>query len=493
MAELHAKEAPDRILELEQWGAVFDRTPEGKISQREFGGHQCTRLAHVGDRTGLEIIRTMQDKAVAENIPVYMETTITRLIVNDGRVVGAFGYIRQTGKFIAFRTKAIVLATGGIGRLFKVTSNSWESTGDGVMLAYEAGAELMDIEFVQFHPTGMVWPPGVRGLLVTEGVRGEGGVLKNSKGERFMPNYIPSDYDLKGKPPELLPRDMVARAIYTEVKEGRGTPHGAVYLDVTHRGAAYIRRRLPAMYDQFISLGNVDITKDPMEVYPTIHYAMGGIWVDADSAATSVPGLYAAGEVAAGLHGANRLGGNSLSDILVFGRRAGLGASEYARTVSHSVLDERQIAEEQEVLLAPLTREGIENPFTLQRELQECMQQHAGIVRDEDGLRTGLEKVLALQSRVEKIRVDGDRVYNPGWHTARDVRFMVKTAEAILRCAFARKESRGAHYRTDFPKKSEEWAEKNNFICSKDGQMSLFQRPKPPIPPELQAVLKELA
>ena len=404
--EIFAKEAPERVLELEQYGAVFDRTPQGLISQRPFGGHTYRRLNHVGDRTGLELIRTMQDKAVSMGMDVHMEVTLTRLLKEGDRVVGAFGYSRETGRFVVFKAKAVVFATGGWGRMYKVTSNSWESTGDGVMMAYDAGAELMDMEMVQFHPTGMVWPPGVRGLLITEGVRGEGGVLKNKDGKRFMFDdaYMPENYkgqfadteeeghrwleDKKNnrRPPELLPRDVVARAIYKEVLASRGSPHGGVFLDVTHRGADYIKRKLPSMYEQFHALGDVDITTQPMEVYPTIHYTMGGIRAEPETAASTVPGLYAAGESAAGLHGANRLGGNSLSDILVFGRRAGEAAAAYSRTVPHGSIDESQISDEAATLLSPFESGGDENPYTLTSELQEAMQKGAMIARSEEGL-----------------------------------------------------------------------------------------------------------
>ncbi len=511
IVEIFAKEAPERVLELEQWGAVFDRTPDGLILQRPFGGHTYRRLSHVGDRTGLEIIRTLQDKAVSCGIKTYMEVTFTRLLKDGDRVVGAIGYYRPSGKFIAIKAKAVVLATGGWGRMFKVTSNSWESTGDGVMMAYEAGAELLDMEMVQFHPTGMVWPPGVRGLLVTEGVRGDGGILRNSKGERFMfkPEYMPEMYrgqyaeteeeahrwledkDNNRRPPELLPRDVVARSIYKEVLAGRGSEHGGVYLDITHRGADFIRRKLPSMYDQFYALGGVDITKQPMEVYPTIHYTMGGIRTEPESCATTVPGLYAAGEVAAGLHGANRLGGNSLSDILVFGRRAGDGAAEFAKAASHGSLDERQIEEEMSLMLAPFTCEGKENPYRLTQELQEAMQEGAMIARNEEGLSKCLQTILSLQERAKNLHVDGAREYNPGWHTARDIRYMLKTSEVIVRCALERKESRGAQWRTDYPDRDPEWGKKN-LIAGKEGdQVKVSTRPMSEMPPELAKLFEE--
>jgi succinate dehydrogenase / fumarate reductase flavoprotein subunit len=505
MAEIFTKEAPDRVLELEQYGAVFDRTPEGKISQRPFGGHTYRRLNHVGDRTGLELIRTMQDKAVGVGMDIHMEVTLTKLLKHDGRVVGAFGYYRETGKFVVFKARAVILATGGWGRMYKVTSNSWESTGDGVMMAYEAGADLLDMEMIQFHPTGMVWPPGVRGLLITEGVRGEGGVLKNKEGKRFMfeDKYMPDLYkgqfadteeegrkwldDKKNnrRPPELLPRDVVARAIYKEVLAGRGSEHGGVYLDVSHRGADYIHRKLPSMYEQFHALGDVDITKQPMEVYPTIHYVMGGIWVEAETAATSIPGLYAAGESAAGLHGANRLGGNSLSDILVFGRRAGMAAAEYAKGIGDGKIDDAQIEAELSVLLEPFNTAGKENPYKIAAELQETMQTNAMIARKEDELATALETILELQTRAKNIKAESGRAFNPGWHAARDIKYMLKTSEVIVRCALERKESRGAQWRLDFPDEDPFWA-KHNLIASKDGDaVKLVARPLPEMPEHL--------
>ncbi len=510
--ELFAKEAPLRVLELEEYGAVFDRTPEGLIAERPFGGHTYRRLNHVGDRTGLELIRTLQDKAVSYKPTVYMETTLTRLIKAGDRVIGAFGYIRDSGKFVAFRAKAIVLATGGWGRMYKFTSNSWESTGDGAMLAYEAGADLLDMEMVQFHPTGMLWPPGCRGILVTEGVRGDGGVLRNSKGDRFMfnPDYMPENYRGKfaeteeegarwlddnannRRPPELLPRDVVSRAIYREVLAGRGSEHGGAYLDISHRGADYIKRMLPSMYEQFHALGDVDITKQPMEVYPTIHYTMGGIWSDPETCATTVKGLYAAGECAAGLHGANRLGGNSLTDILVFGKRSGDGAAEFAKNSPSAAgeLDAGQVELEQSTLLDPLANAGTENPYKITKELQEAMYEGAMIARMEEGLLKCLENVLALQERAKNIRVDGDRIYNPGWHTARDIKFMLKTSEIIVRCALERKESRGAQWRTDYPDKDEAWGKKN-LIASKDGDVvKLITKPVPEMAPELKAIME---
>jgi succinate dehydrogenase / fumarate reductase flavoprotein subunit len=510
--EIFTKEAPERVLELEQYGAVFDRTPEGLIAQRPFGGHKYRRLNHVGDRTGLELIRTLQDKAVGVGMNVHMEVVLTRLLKDGDRVVGAFGYERQDGRFVVFKAKAVVLATGGWGRMYMYTSNSWEGTGDGLMMAYEAGAELLDMEHVQFHPTGMIWPPGMRGILVTEGVRGEGGILRNSKGERFMfnPEYMPALYkgqfaeseeeaarwldDKKNnrRPPELLPRDVVARAIYREVEAGRGSEHGGVFLDVTHRGADYIKRKLPSMYEQFHALGEIDITKQPMEVYPTIHYVMGGIAADPETCASSVPGLYAAGEVAAGLHGANRLGGNSLSDIIVFGKRAGEGAAAFAKSVAHGRIEEKQIEAEAEVLLSPLTATRGENPYLIHQELQETMQKNCMIARTEKGLLEGLEKIQELQKRARELKVEGDRFFNPGWHAARDVRFMLRTSEIIVRCALERKESRGSQWRLDYPDRDDAYWGKHNLIASKDGEaVKIVARPLPEMPEELQKLFEE--
>jgi len=511
MVEIFAKEAPERVLELEEYGAVFDRTPDGLIAQRPFGGHTYRRLNHVGDRTGLELIRTLQDKAVSLGPSIYMETTLTRLLHSGDRVVGAFGYHRSTGEFVAFRARAVVLATGGWGRMYKFTSNSWESTGDGAGMAYAAGAELIDMEMVQFHPTGMLWPPGVRGILVTEAVRGEGGILRNSRGERFMfnPEYMPRHYAGKfaeseeeahrwledkannRRPPELLPRDVVSRAIYREVLAGRGSEHGGAYLDVTHRGADYIKRKLPSMYEQFHALGDIDITRQPMEVYPTIHYTMGGVRVEPETGASTVPGLFAAGETAAGVHGANRLGGNSLTDILVFGKRAGDGAVAYAAGVEHGALSREEIAEEQSVLLAPLSGGEGENPYELSRELQEAMQAGAMIARDEPGLTACLEKVRELKERATSVRVPGDRRYNPGWHTARDIRFSLDLSEAIVLSALERRESRGAQWRLDYPEKSEELGRVNFVVRCENGRAMLTSRPVPEPSPELAAVLEE--
>ncbi len=504
--EILAKEAPERVLELEQWGAVFDRTPEGLIMQRPFGGHTYRRLSHVGDRTGLELIRTLQDKAVSLGMTCYMETTIMRLLKDGDRVVGAFGYYRELGRFFLIKAKAVVLATGGWGRMYRVTSNSWESTGDGAILAFNAGAELMGMEMVQFHPTGMVWPPGVRGLLVTEGVRGEGGILRNKKGERFMfdPKYTPPSYkgryadteeesarwltdkDNNRPPPDLLPRDVVARAIYREVLAGSGSEHGGVYLDVTHRGADYIRKKLPSMYEQFHALGDIDITKELMEVYPTIHYTMGGVKAEPETCATNVPGLFAAGETAAGVHGANRLGGNALCDLLVFGKRAGEAASQYVQSVDTGKIDDAELSAEMDRMLAPFQSQGKENPYLITEELQAAMQDGAMIARTEDGLTGCLRKIASLQERAKNIHIDGNRLYNPGWHTARDIRNMLKVSEIIVRCALARKESRGAQWRLDYPDPDPEWGKKM-LIATRGSQdeVVIGTTPVPQMPPEL--------
>ncbi len=485
MAEIFAKEAPDRVFELERWGALFDRTPDGKIMQRAFGAHSYRRLAHVGDRTGLELIRTLQDKAVHSGIDVYMEATLTRLMTDGGRVCGAFGYWREDGRFVLFRAKAIIMATGGWGRIFKVTSNSWEGTGDGIAMAYEAGAELRDTEMVQFHPTGMVWPPGVRGILVTEGVRGEGGILKNSEGERFMLRYDPQKKDLSS-------RDVVARSIYREVQAGRGSEHGGAYLDISHQPADFVRRKLPSMYEQFLKLADVDITKGPMEVSPTVHYAMGGIRVEAETGASTLPGLFAAGEAAAGLHGANRLGGNSLTDLLVFGRRTGEAAAAYAdRLRSPLHVDEAQVQCEKEVLLKPFESGGGENPYLLHAELQDVMAEHVGIARDESTMQVGLQKVFDLQERSRDLDVHGSRMFNPGWHSARDDLFMLTIAEAVIRAAILRRESRGAHWRTDYPDKDEELGKVNFIACKTPTGMEVKPHPIPPMPPELAQVFEE--
>ena len=487
MAEIHAKESPDRVYELEQWGALFNRTPEGKISQRPFGGHTYRRLAHVGDRTGLELIRTMQEKALATDAKVYMETTVTKLLKNNGRVVGALAYTRESGKFVHFKAKAVVMATGGWGRIFKVTSNSWEGTGDGVILSYDAGADLVDMEMMQFHPTGMVWPPGVRGLLVTEGVRGEGGLLRNSEGKRYMENYDPQKM-------ELSTRDVVARANYTEVQEGRGSEHGGVYLDITHLGYEGIMKKLPTMYEQFKNLADIDISREPMEVFPTVHYTMGGVKVEPETCASSVPGLFAAGEVAGGLHGANRLGGNSLSDLLVFGRRAGEGASEYVKQSTHSTeIEEQELLTEIGRVLEPLEKRGDgESPYLIQQELQSAMMEHANLMRDGESLQEGLGKILALKDRLPRVSVPGSRLFNPGWHTAQDVRYLVQISEIILRTALERKERRGAQWRLDYDGPDEELGG-INFIVSKDeqGEVGIERREISPMPEHLAKLVEE--
>ena len=484
MAQIHAQEAPDRVRELEQWGALFDRTDDGRILQRAFGGHSFKRLCHVGDRTGLEMIRTLQDRGVQMGIDVYMECTVTRLLTDNGRVSGAFGYWRENGRFVVFKAKSIVLATGGIGKAWPITSNSWEYTGDGMALAYEAGAELMDMEFVQFHPTGMVWPPGVQGLLVTEAVRGEGGILRNKNGERFMERYDP-------KRMELSTRDVVARAIYTEVKEGRGTEHGGAFLDISHQPAEYVKRKLPSMYHQFLELADVDITKGPMEVGPTCHYMMGGVRVEAETAATTVPGLFAAGEVAAGLHGANRLGGNSLSDLLVFGRRAGLAAAEYSKNQTAASVNAAQIAEAEREALAPFERNTNENPYMLHGDLQQTMQSLVGIFRTEADLQSALGKLAQLGERAKTLSIPGSRMFNPGWHLCADLKSMLTISEAVTRCALARKESRGAHSRIDFPSYDPNWGKQNNIISRRGNEMVLQQRPTAQPPQELQKLIED--
>jgi succinate dehydrogenase / fumarate reductase flavoprotein subunit len=484
MAQLHAQEAPDRVRELEQWGALFDRTENGNILQRAFGGHTYKRLCHVGDRTGLEMIRTLQDRGVSMGFDVYMECTVTRLLKDGDRIAGAFGYWREQGRFVVFKAKSIVIATGGIGKAWPVTSNSWEYTGDGMALAYDAGAELMDMEFVQFHPTGMVWPPGVQGILVTEAVRGEGGILRNRLGERFMEKYDP-------KRMELSTRDVVARSIYTEVREGRGTEHGGAYLDISHKPAEYVKRKLPSMYHQFKELADVDITKGPMEVGPTCHYMMGGIRVDAETAASTVPGLFAAGEAAAGLHGANRLGGNSLSDLLVFGRRAGAAAAEHARKANAVSIDEQQIQSAEHEMLEAFERSGGESPYQVHRDLQKAMQAKVGIFRVEEDLQQALQELQALKARAMKVSVEGSRMFNPGWHLAKDLKSMICVSEAVTRSAIARKESRGAHSRIDFPDYSPVWERQNNII-KRDGEaMTLEQHPVREMPDELKKVLAE--
>ena len=517
MAELHAREAPDRARELEAWGALFDRTKDGRILQRNFGGHRYPRLAHVGDRTGLEMIRTLQDHGIHTGMEVHMECTVLTLMLDGGRCAGAFGYDRERGQFMLWQAKSVVIATGGIGRAFRISSNSWEYTGDGQSLAYRAGAELMDMEFVQFHPTGMVWPPSVRGILVTEGVRGEGGVLKNRDGKRFMFDDIPdlyknqtADNEDEGwrytqgdknarRPPELLTRDHVARCINREVKAGRGSPHGGVFLDIAwikkHIPGAeeHIQKKLPSMYHQFKQLANIDITKEPMEVGPTTHYMMGGVRVDGDSQMSTVPGLFAAGEVAAGLHGANRLGGNSLSDLVVFGRRAGDYAAKFAREHSAIKSDEQQIAAAIENALVPFDRQSGEGPYQIQHDLQDKMQDLVGIVRVESEMRQALEMLAGLHKRAAVVSVPGNRQYNNGWHTAMDLPSLLLVSEAITRSAILRKESRGAQFRDDFPNKDPEWG-KYNLITKQgaNGEMLVEKREIPPMPAELKQIVEEM-
>ena len=517
MAELHAKEAPDRVRELEAWGAVFDRTKDGKILQRNFGGHRYPRLAHVGDRTGLELIRTLQDHGIHQGIEVYMEVTVLSLLKDGDRVVGCLAYEREHGRFRVFKAKAVILATGGIGRAYKITSNSWEGTGDGHALAYDAGAELIDMEFIQFHPTGMVWPPSVRGILVTEGVRGEGGILKNSEGKRFMFDDIPANYkdqtadtpeegwryvtgdkDAR-RPPELLTRDHVARCIVREVKEGRGSPHGGVFLDIAwikekvQNAPEHIKKKLPSMYHQFKQLANLDITTTPMEVGPTTHYVMGGIRVDSDTQASTIPGLFAAGECAAGINGANRLGGNSLSDLIVFGKRAGEYAAIFAKENGHGTLDGSEIDQKTRTALEPFEREGGENPYTIQQDLQELMQANVGIVRTHDEMIQALNGIDQLRNRSARTFVPGNIDFNPGWHTALDLHNLLVVSEAIARAGIERKESRGGHFRDDFPAKDPEFA-KFNFSLKKtdDGAMQIEKIPIPEMPAELKAVVEEM-
>ena len=511
MAQLHAQEAPERVLELERWGALFDRTKDGRILQRDFGGHRYARLAHVGDRTGLEMIRTLQYHGIHQGIDVYMECTIARLLKDGERVSGAVGYWRPHGKVVLFKAKAVVLATGGIGKAWKITSNSWEYTGDGHALALWAGADLIDMEFVQFHPTGMVWPPSVRGILVTEGVRGDGGMLKNNKGERFMFNYIPEffkgetadnedeadrwydDKKSNRRTPDLLPRDEVARAINAEMKAGRGSPHGGVYLDIaSRRPADYIRRRLPSMYHQFKELAGVDITKEPMEVGPTCHYVMGGVRVDADSTAATVPGLFAAGEVAGGMHGSNRLGGNSLSDLLVFGRRAGLHAALYAKDFGGPLtVDAGQVEAVAREVLEPFSRAGGENPYAIQADLQETMQSLVGLIRSERELTEALRRIETLKARAKRVRAEGARTYNPGWHTALDLRSLLAVAECCALAALERKESRGGHTRDDHPYTDDQWGRVNVVLRLRDGALQLSREPLPEMPAELRALFQE--
>jgi succinate dehydrogenase / fumarate reductase, flavoprotein subunit len=516
MAELHAKEAPDRVRELEAWGAVFDRTKDGRILQRHFGGHKYPRLAHVGDRTGLEMIRTLQDHGVHRGIDVHMEHTILSLLKDGDRVVGAFGYERERGRFKIFRAKAVVLATGGIGRAYKITSNSWEYTGDGHTLAYDAGADLIDMEFVQFHPTGMVWPPSVMGILVTEGVRGEGGILTNKEGRRFMFDAIPENYRAQtadneeegwrycqgGKdarrPPELLTRDHVSRCIVREIKEGRGSQHGGVYLDISWikqklpNAAEHIKRKLPSMYHQFKQLADIDITEQPMEVGPTTHYVMGGVQVDADTQMSRVAGLFAAGECAAGINGANRLGGNSLSDLLVFGKRAGEFAAKFAKDNSLGKIDDGRIENVAREALAPFELRDGENPYQVQKDLQDTMQDLVGIVRNESEMREALGKIDGFKKRAENAAVSGNREYNPGWHTALDLENLLTVSEAIARAALERKESRGAQFRDDYPEKNEQFAKVNTIIAkAADGSMQVRLEPLPEMPDYLQRVIEE--
>lgn len=482
MAQIHAQESPDRVRELEQWGALFDRTTSGDILQRAFGGHTFKRLCHVGDRTGLEMIRTLQDRGVHLGIDVFMECAITKLLMDGDRVSGALGYWRETGRFVVFKAKAIVIATGGIGKAWRITSNSWEYTGDGMALAYEAGAELMDMEFVQFHPTGMVWPPGVQGILVTEAVRGEGGILRNKNGERFMERYDPEKM-------ELSTRDVVARAIYTEAREGRGTEHGGAYLDISHKPAEYVKKKLPSMYHQFRELADVDITQGPMEVGPTCHYMMGGIRVDAETAQSTVSGLFAAGEAAAGLHGANRLGGNSLSDLLVFGRRAGAAAAEHANSSGVAEVEAEQVLRATQEVLAPFETTQGESPYQIHRELEDTMQNHVGIFRNEEDLGRGLQELELLNARTARVKVEGSRLFNPGWHLARDLKSMLTVSKAVALSAEARKESRGAHSRIDFPKYDDTWARQHNIIVRDGDQMSLKQLPVKEMPPDLKEIV----
>jgi succinate dehydrogenase / fumarate reductase flavoprotein subunit len=517
MAELHARQAPARVHELEAWGAIFDRTKDGKILQRNFGGHRYPRLAHTGDRTGLEMIRTLQDHGIHQGIEVHMEHTILDLLTDAGRVVGAFGYDRERGRFKLFSAKAIVLGTGGIGRAFKVTSNSWEYTGDGQGLAYRAGASLMDMEFVQFHPTGMVWPPSVKGILVTEGVRGEGGVLRNSEGKRFMFADIPENYrsstadnEEEGwryvtgdksarRPPELLTRDHVARCIVREVKEGRGSPHGGVFLDIAWikekipNSEEHIKRKLPSMYHQFKQLADVDITKVPMEIGPTMHYVMGGVRVHGETQMTDVPGLFAAGEVAAGLHGANRLGGNSLSDLLVFGKLAGEHAAQFAKANRAGAINAQQIEQIARESLEPLHRENGVPPYEVQHKLQEMMSDLVGIVRRQEEMERALVELEKLKELASRVSAPGNREYNPGWHTALDLKNLLTVSEAVARCAVERRESRGAHFRDDYPNKSDEASKFNHVVkAAADGRMELAREPLVPMTDEMKQIIEEM-
>ena len=518
MAELHAKEAPDRVHELEAWGAVFDRTPDGRILQRNFGGHKYPRLAHVGDRTGLEMIRTLQDHGIHKGIDVFMEHTVITLLKDGQRVVGVLAYERERGRFKLFRAKAVVLATGGIGRAFKITSNSWEYTGDGHALAYDAGAELIDMEFVQFHPTGMVWPPSVMGILVTEGVRGEGGILLNKEGKRFMFGEIPDNYKAQTadneeegwrytqgdknarRPPELLTRDHVARCIVREIKAGRGSPHGGVYLDIAwiHKkipnAAEHIKRKLPSMYHQFKQLAGIDITREPMEIGPTTHYVMGGVRVDSDTQMSRIPGLFACGECASGINGANRLGGNSLSDLLVFGKRAGEHAAKFAKEQKPGAIDGAQLEAAERQSLAPFERGGQgEAPYAIQHDLQAMMQDLVGIVRREDEMQRALTGLQSLWQRAAKAGVTGNREYNPGWHTALDLSNLLTVSEAVVRSALDRKESRGAQFRDDFPEKDPAFGNVNTVVWKgPDGAMQLRREPIPAMREELKRVIEEM-
>ena len=517
MAELHAREAPDRVRELEAWGALFDRTADGRILQRNFGGHKYPRLAHVGDRTGLEMIRTLQDHGIHEGLDVHMEFTVVALLLDDGRVAGALGYERERGRFKVFRARSVVLATGGIGRAFRITSNSWEGTGDGHALAYRAGAELIDMEFVQFHPTGMIWPPSVQGILVTEGVRGEGGVLRNSEGRRFLFDDIPENYRSQTadnpeegwrytqgdrnarRPPELLTRDHVARCIVREIKAGRGSPHGGVFLDISWikerlpKAQEHIRKKLPSMYHQFKELAGIDITTTPMEVGPTTHYVMGGIRVDADTQMSTIPGLFAAGECAAGINGANRLGGNSLSDLLVFGKRAGEYAAAFAKSHGAARIDDGQIDAATKASLAAF-EDGTtaENPYTIQQELQAMMQDLVGIVREESEMQQAMEGLARLRERASRSGVTGHREYNSGWHTAQDLGNLLIVSESIARSALERRESRGGHFRQDYPEKDPAFERFNIAVRQgEDGEMQVTRRPIPPLPDELKKVIEE--
>jgi succinate dehydrogenase / fumarate reductase, flavoprotein subunit len=517
MAELHAKEAPARTRELEAWGALFDRTKDGRILQRNFGGHRYPRLAHVGDRTGLEMIRTLQDHGIHLGLDVFMEYTVVTLLKYRDRIAGAFGYDRERGRFHLFRAKAVVLATGGLGRAYKITSNSWEYTGDGSSLAYHAGAGLMDMEFVQFHPTGMIWPPSVQGILVTESVRGEGGVLRNKDGKRFMFEDIPPLYvnqtaknEEEGwrytqgdknahRPPELLTRDHVARCIRREVREGRGSPHGGVFLDIAWikekipNAPEHIKRKLPSMYHQFKQLADVDITQVPMEVGPTMHYMMGGVRVDPDSQMSEVPGLFAAGECAAGLHGANRLGGNSLSDLLVFGKRAGEFAASFARENSLGEVNTAEVEAAEKMSLKPFEQQGPEGPFAVQASLQDTMQDLVGIVRQENEMLQALECIEKLKARADRASVRGNREFNGGWHTSIDLRHLLTVSEIITRAALERKESRGAHFRDDYPAKDDQYGT-FNFVARKaaDGRVKLVRETIPPMPAALKQVILEM-